>query len=162
MLRLFLFLGIVTTALASETLDALDSAAQSFSIAIDQQWTIAQSDPSPATLAENTIAYAAAKISYYTALRAAMSELANIATGREPRPPQGDKFRDAFETGGALREIAAEKATAALLQRHGADPSIQKAAAQLDQAHKIEERFVKDFEGQDITRRRFTMSTRKV
>jgi hypothetical protein len=111
MLRLFLFLGIVTTALASGTLDALEHVAQSFSIAIDQQWTIAQSDPSPATLAENTIAYAAAKISYYAALRAAMPELANIATGREPRPPQGDKFRDAFETGGALREIAAEKAT---------------------------------------------------
>jgi hypothetical protein len=111
MLRLFLFLGIVTTALASGTLDALEHVAQSFSIAIDQQWTIAQSDPSPATLAENTIAYAAAKISYYAALRAAMPELAKIATGREPRPPQGDKFRDAFETGGALREIAAEKAT---------------------------------------------------
>jgi hypothetical protein len=108
MLRLFLFLGIVTTALASGTLDALDSAAQSFSIAIDQQWTIAQSDPSPATLAENTVAYAAAKISYYTALRAAMPELANIATGREPRPPQGDKFRDAFETGGASRDRSGE------------------------------------------------------
>jgi hypothetical protein len=71
MLRLFLFLGIVTTALPSGTLDALEHAAQSFSIAIDQQWAIAQSDPSPAALAENTIAYAAAKISYYTALRAA-------------------------------------------------------------------------------------------
>jgi hypothetical protein len=134
-------------------LDALDSAAQSFSIAIDQQWTIAQSDPFPATLAESTIAYAAAKISYYTALRAAMPELANIATGREPRPPQGDKFRDAFETAGELREIAAEKATAALLQRYGAEPDVQKAAAKFDQAHKIEERFVKDFEGQDFAAR---------
>ena len=153
MLRLFLFLGIVTTALSSVTLDALDSAAQSFSTAIDQQWTIAQSDPSPATLAENTIAYADAKISYYTALRAAMPELANIATGREPRPPQADKFRDAFETAGALRELAAEKATAALLQRYGALPDVQKAAAEFDQAHKIEERFVKDFEGQDFAAR---------
>jgi hypothetical protein len=83
MLRLFLFLGIVTTALASVTLDALEHAAQRFSIAIDQQWTIAQSDPSPATLAESTIANADAKISYCTALRAAMPGLANIATGRE-------------------------------------------------------------------------------
>jgi hypothetical protein len=153
MLRLFLFLGIVTTALASVTLDALEHAAQSFSIAIDQQWTIAQSDPSPAALAENTIAYAAAKISYYTALRAAMPELANIATGREPRPPQGDKFRDAFQPAGGLREIAAVKATAALLQRYGALPEVQKVAAQLDQAHKVEERFVKDFEGQDFAAR---------
>jgi hypothetical protein len=153
MLRLFLFLGIVTTALASGTLDALEHAAQSFSIAVDQQWTIAQSDPSPATLAESTIAYASAKISYYTALRAAMPELANIATGREPRPPQGDKFRDAFGTAGTLRELAAEKATAALLHRYGADPDVQKAAAKFDQAHKIEERFVKDFEGQDFAAR---------
>jgi hypothetical protein len=152
MLRLFLFLGIATSALASVTLDALDSAAQSFSLAIDQQWTIAQSDPSPATLAENTIAYADAKISYYTALREVMPELANIATGREPRPPQV-KFRDAFEPAGGLREIAAEKATVALLQRYGAKPDVQKAAAEFDQAHKIEERFVKDFEGQDFAGR---------
>ena len=152
MLRLFLFLGIVTTALASVTLDALDSAAQSFSIAIDQQWTIAQSDPSPATLAENTIAYADAKISYYAALREAMPDLANIATGRQLRPPQ-DKFREAFEPAGALRGIAAEKETAALLQRYGALPDVQKAAAEFDQAHKIEERFVNDFEGQDFAAR---------
>jgi hypothetical protein len=150
MLRLILFLGIVTTALASVTLDALDSAAQSFSIAIDQQWTIAQSDPSPATLAENTIAYSSAKISYYTALREAMPELTVIATRREPRPPQVNKFRDAFETAGALREIAAAKATEVLLQRYGALPDVQKATAEFDQAHKIEERFVKDFEGQDF------------
>jgi hypothetical protein len=130
-------------------LEALEHTAQSFSAAIDQQWTIVQSDPSPATLAENTIAFADAKISYYTALREAMPEPANIATGRELRPPQVDKFRDAVEPAG-LREIAAEKATAALLQRYGAEPDVQKAAAELDQAHKIEERFVKDFEGQDF------------
>jgi hypothetical protein len=134
-------------------LDALESAAQSFSIAIDQQWTIAQSDPSPATLAENTLAYSNAKISYYTALRTSMPELANIATCREPRPQQADKFRDAFKPAGELREIAAEKATAALLQRYGAEPDIQKAAAEFDQARKVEERFVKDFEGQDFAAR---------
>ena len=82
-----------------------------------------------------------------------MPELANIATGREPRPLQVDKFRGAFEPAGELREIAAEKATAALLQRYGADPDVQRAAAQFDQAHKIEERFVKDFEGQDFAAR---------
>jgi hypothetical protein len=75
-----------------------------------------------------------------------------IATGRELRPPQMDKFRDAFEPAG-LREIAAENATAALLQRFGADSDVQKAAAELDQAHKIEERFVKDFEGQGFAAR---------
>ena len=141
MLRLFLLLGIITTALASGTLDQLDSAAQSFAAAIDQQITIAQSDPSPAALAENTIAYADAKISYFNALRAAMPDLTNIATGREPRPPEVDKFRDAFRVAGEIQEIAADKETAALLKRYGAIPRFQKAAAQFDRAQKVEERF---------------------
>ena len=43
-----------------------------------------------------------------------------------------DKFREAFEPAGHLREFAAEKATATLLQRYGAEPDIQKAAAEFD------------------------------
>ena len=82
-----------------------------------------------------------------------MPELTNIATGREPRPPQVDKFRYAFGRAGEIREIAAEKETAALLQRHSASPEVQKAAAEFDQAQKVEKRFVKDFEGQDFAAR---------
>jgi hypothetical protein len=162
MLRLFLFLGIVTTGLPSATLDQLDSAAQSFAAAIDQQIAIAQSDPSAAALAENTVAYAAAKTSYYNALCAAMPELTDIAARREPRPPQVDKFREAFQPAGEIREIAADKETAALLKQFFGDPGVQKAAAEFDHAQKLEETFLKDFEGQDITKRRFTMSTRRV
>ena len=160
MLRTLVFFSLITSAHAS--LDNLVDAAQSFAAAIDQQITIAQSDPSPADFAQNTIAYAGAKISYYTAFRAAMPELTNIATGREPRPPQVDKFRYAFGRAGEIREIAAEKETAALLQRYGARPEVQKAAAEFDHAQKLEETFLKDFEGQDFTRRRFPMSTRRV
>ena len=86
MLRLLFFLGLITTA---ETLDQLE-AAQSFAAAIDQQITIAQSDPSPADLAENTVAYAHAKISYYNALRAAMPDLTNIAE-RQIRVPRKER-----------------------------------------------------------------------
>jgi hypothetical protein len=85
----------------------------------------------------------------------------DAALKNEPRP-QVDKFREAFEPAGHLREFAAEKETATLLQRYGAEPDIQKAAAEFDQAHKIEERFVKDFEGRHFTSRRFPMSTRRV
>ena len=120
---------------------------------IDQQITIAQSDPSPAALAENTIAYADAKISYFNALRAAMPDLTNIATGRETRPPEVDKFRDAFRVAGEIQEIAADKETAALLKRYGAIPRVQKAAAQFDRAQKVEERFHKDFDWQDLAAR---------
>ena len=55
------------------------------------------------------VAYADAKISYFNALRAAMPDLFNIATGRKPRPPDVDKFRDAFHVAGEIQEIAADK-----------------------------------------------------
>jgi hypothetical protein len=159
-LRTLVFFSLITSAHAS--LDNLVDAAQSFAAAIDQQITIAQSDPSPADFAQNTIAYAGAKISYYTAFRAAMPELTNIATGRELRPPQVDKFREAFQPAGEIREIAADKETAALLERFSGDPQLQKAAAEFDQAQKLEETFLKDFERQDFTSRRLPMSSRRV
>ena len=34
---------------------------------------------------------------FFNALRAAMPDLTNIATGREPRPPEVDKFRDGLK-----------------------------------------------------------------
>jgi hypothetical protein len=153
MFRALVFLALITTAFGSEALDELVNAAQGFATAIDQQITIAQSDPSPADLAENTVAYADAKISYYNALRAAMPDLTNIATGREPRPQEVDKFRDAFRVSGEIQEIAADKETAALLERFSGDPEVQKAAAEFDHAQKLEETFLKDFEGRDITSR---------
>jgi hypothetical protein len=64
-----------------------------------------------------------------------------------------DKFRDAFQPAGEIQEIAADKETAALLQRYEADSNVQKAAAQFDQAQKVEERFLHDFDGVDFTNR---------
>ena len=161
MLRTLVFFSLITSAHAN--LDNLVNAAQSFAAAIDQQITTDQSDPAPSEFAEKTVAYADAKISYYNALRAAMPELANIATGREPRPQEVDKFRDAFRVSGEIQEIAADKETAALLKRRfSGHPEAQKAAAEFDQAQKLEETFLKDFEGQDFSSRRFPMSTRRV
>jgi hypothetical protein len=74
MLRLFLFLGIATATLASETLDTAVTAAQSFVAAMGHQITVVRSDPSPADVAESTIAYARAKIFYYSAFREAMPD----------------------------------------------------------------------------------------
>jgi hypothetical protein len=84
MLRTLVFLSLITSAYAN--LDNLGNASQSFAAAIDQQTAKDQNDPSPTDFAEKTIAYADAKISYYQALRAAIPELTNVATGREPRP----------------------------------------------------------------------------
>ena len=160
MLRALVFFSLITSADAS--LDNLVDAAQSFAATIDQQITTDQSDPAPSEFAEKTVAYADAKISYYTELRAAMPELTNIVTGRKPRPQEVDKFRDAFRVSGEIQEIAADKKTAALLERFSGDPQLQKAAAEFDQAQKLEETFLKDFVGQDFTSRRLPMSTRRV
>ena len=46
-----------------------------------------------------------------------MPELTNLATGRESRPQEVDKFRDEFQVSGEIQEGAADKETAALLER---------------------------------------------
>jgi hypothetical protein len=81
--RAIAFFCLVTAALASETLDALVNASAGFSAAIHQQLEILQSGPSPSEFAEKTIDYAKAKTSYFTALRHAVPELEDIATGQE-------------------------------------------------------------------------------
>jgi hypothetical protein len=67
-----------------------------------------------------------------------------------------DKFRDAFRVSGGIPEVAADKETAALLKRFSGHPEVQKAASEFDHAQKLEETFLKDFEGQDFTKRHFT------
>ena len=74
-----------------------------------------------------------------------MPDLTNIATGRAPRPPEVNKFRDAFQVAGEIQEIAADKETAALLKRYDANPDVQNAAGEFDRAQKVEERFHKEF-----------------
>ena len=123
------------------------NAAQSFAAAIDQQITIAQSDPSPAFLAENTVPYAAAKISYFNALRAAMPELTNIETGRAARTHEVEQVSRGVPGRWEIREIAADKETAALLKRFSGHPEIQKAAAEFDNAQKLTTPLGKDRTG---------------
>jgi hypothetical protein len=60
------------------------------SAAIQQQLVTVQNDPLLAEFVEKTIAYAEAK----TALREAMPELINIATGKESRPVQLEEVSD--------------------------------------------------------------------
>ena len=46
-----------------------------------------------------------------------MSELTDIATGREPRLPQVDKFRDAFQPAGEIRKMAAGERDCGFIQQ---------------------------------------------
>ena len=90
MLRFFwriAFFALATSVFAGERLTALVTAAQDFSVAIQEQLTAIQSDISATQLVEKTVSYAKAKTAYFNALRAEMPEMIKIATGREARPP---------------------------------------------------------------------------
>jgi hypothetical protein len=114
--RLTVFFALATSVFAGWTLNALVNAAQGFALAIHQQIVAVQSITTPSELAEKTILYAAAKKTYYEALRAAAPELTDIASGKKPRPPEVDQFAQSFSVAGEKQEKAADEATVALLR----------------------------------------------
>jgi hypothetical protein len=80
------FFAVATSVFAGEKLNALVTAAQDFSVAIQEQLSAVQGNTSPAELVERTLSYAKAKTAYFNALRAEIPEMTDIATGRQPRP----------------------------------------------------------------------------
>ena len=82
-----------------------------------------------------------------------MPELINIATGKEPRALQLDRFAGAFSVAGERQEKAADEETLVFLERFSGNPDIEKARAEFKRAQKIEEMFHKDFDGVDFTSR---------
>jgi hypothetical protein len=162
MFRGIVFLGLITAAFASEPLDTLVKASETLAAGIQQQLVAVQGESSPVEFAEKTIAYAEAKTAYYRALREAVLELMNIATERETRPPEVDKFAEAFSVAGERQEQAADEATLFLLKRFPGNPDIEKARAEFERAQEVEQRFVKDFKGVDFTERQTARLLRKV
>ncbi len=82
-----------------------------------------------------------------------MPELADIASGRKPRPPEVDQFAKAFQIAGETQESAADDATLDLLGSMPDGADIEKAQAEFEKAQKVEEQFDKDFDGQDFAGR---------
>jgi hypothetical protein len=151
--RAIVFLALTTSAFASATLGVLVNAAASFSAKIQQQFEVLQNDPSPADLAEKTIDYAEAKAAYFEALRAEIPELMKIAAGSEARPPELDTFVATFAAAGEKQEMVADQDTLVLLKRFLHNPNITKARLEFERAQKVEERFHKDFDGVDFTKK---------
>ena len=147
------FFALATSLFAGERLNALVTAAQDFSVAIQEQLTAVQSDISATQLVEKTVSYAKAKTAYFNALRAEIPEMTDIATGRQPRPSDLDKFPTAFSVAGEKQEKAADKETSILLQRFSGNPGVEKARAEFGRAQEVEERFHHDFDGVDFTMR---------
>jgi hypothetical protein len=153
MFRAIVFFGLTTSAFAGAALDVLVNAAASFSATIQQQLEVLHSNPAPSEFAEKTIDYAEAKTAYFEALRAEVPELRKIATGKEARPPELDTFAAALAVSGEDQEKVADEETAVLLKRFLRNPEVEKARAEFEHAQKAEERFHKDFDGFDFTRR---------
>lgn len=80
-----------------------------------------------------------------------MPELADIASGRKPRPPEVDQFAKAFRIAGETEENAADDATQDLLGSMPDGPDTEKAQAEFEKAQKVDDQFLKDFEGIDFT-----------
>lgn len=147
------FFALATSVFTGGRLTALVTAAQDFSVAIQEQLPAVQSDISATQLVENTVSYAKAKTAYYNALRAEMPEMTDIAMGRQQRPPDLDKFPAAFSVAGEKQEKAADQETSLLLQRFSGNPDVKKARAEFERAQEVEERFLDDFDGVDFTMR---------
>jgi len=141
MLRTLVFFCLITAACASETLNTLVNASAGFSAAILQQLATVQSDQTPTKFAEKTISYAKAKTAYFTALREAVPELEDIATGQEARTPEVDMFAQTFAVAGEDQEKMADKETLVLLKRFEGNPDVEKAKVDFDRAQKVQERF---------------------
>ena len=147
------FFAFATSVFAGEKLNALVTAAQDFSVAIQEQLAAVQSDISATQIVEKTVTYAKAKTAYYNALRAEMPEMTDIATGRQPRPSELDKFPAAFSAAGEKLEKAADEETSILLKRFSGKPDVKKATAEFERAQEVDERFLHDFDGVDFTMR---------
>jgi hypothetical protein len=150
--RALIFSALMTSAFASATLDLVVSAAASFSVAIQRQLEMLQSNPSPTEFAAKTVAYAMAKTAYFEALLEELPELSNISTGKEERPPELDTFAAAFAVTGENEVKAADEATTVLLKQYSGKPGIQKARAEVERAQKVEEKFRLEFDRLGFTR----------
>jgi hypothetical protein len=139
MFRVIVFFGLMTSAFASQPLDALVNAAASFAVAIQQQLEAIESDSSLVDFARNTIAYAQTKKAYFAALREEMPELINIATGRQARPLELDTIAAVFSIAGERQETIADRETLVLLKRFSGNPAVEKARAEFERAQKLED-----------------------
>ena len=82
MFRIIVFFGLITAAVAGESLDPLVSASRGFSAAIQQQILAIQRGPSLIEFVAKTIVYADAKAAYFNALREAAPELMKNSDGQ--------------------------------------------------------------------------------
>src|SRR5271165_1442428 len=156
MFRAVMFFGLITSSFASETSDVLVDATASFAVTIQQQFEMLVGDPAPAELAEKTIDYATAKTGYFNALRAELSELIDIATSKETRPPEVDIFVAAFVVAGEEREKLADQKTLVLLKRFPNNRDIEKARVKFERAQKLEQSFHREFDVLQFTRSKAT------
>jgi hypothetical protein len=105
----------------------------------------------PPTIRSMAIEYAKAKTAYFKALRKEVPELTNIATGRQARPPELDKFATTFAIAGEKQETVADQKTMIFLKRFSDNSDAEKAREKFECAQKAEEQFHKEFDGQDFT-----------
>ena len=81
------------------------------------------------------------KTAYFNVLRAEVSELIDIATSKETRPPEVDIFVAAFVVAGEEREKVADQKTLVLLKRFPNNPDIEKTRVKFEAGAKTRAEF---------------------
>ena len=146
--RVIVFLGLIASAWANETLDVLVNAAASFSSTIRQQLEMIHSNPSLTELVEKTIDYAQAKAAYFQALGAELPVVKNVAGGG--RSPDLDTFAAALAVAREEQKKVAEAETLILLKRFPNNPDVARAVLELQRAQAVERKFQKDYDRLDL------------
>jgi hypothetical protein len=139
-----LFLVLLAAARARD-LDALETAAKRYEAAMDAAVTLQENSPASAIIA-TAKAYAASKIAYYDAARAALPTLLQLAKGESADSLDAKELVAIFRGNGVVLEAESENALQYALTKCRQDSDATKnAKAELARAKKVAEDFVKDF-----------------
>ena len=139
-----LFLVPFVTTRAGD-LDALKVAARSYVAAMAAAVTLQENSPECAIIA-SAKAYAATKIAYYDAARAALPTLLQLAKGESADSLDAKELVAIFRGNGVALEAESENALQYALTKCRQDSEATKnAKAELARAKKVAEDFVKDF-----------------
>src|SRR6266403_4078743 len=104
MIRAFLLLYLLTSAIYSRDLQDLVSASNDFEVEMIEHEHVLERNPTSSQLAASTLKYARAKERYFVELRKSVPILIDIATGKAPKTMEVEKIREVFSGYGEAQE----------------------------------------------------------
>jgi hypothetical protein len=151
MIRAFLLLYLLTSAIYSRDLQDLVSASNDFEVEMIEHEHVLERNPSSSQLAASTLKYARAKERYFVELRKSVPILIDMATGKAPKTKELGRKREIFSGYGEVQEKQLEAATVSMLKQHQGDAEVSKAEIEFYRVQRVEDQFHNDFDGLDAS-----------